>query len=171
MTVLIKRIFIFSLFAVLLTTLNSCGIYSFTGADTGNAETISIDYFQNYAPLAQPTLSQNFTETLRDKFIAQTNLNLVERNADLRITGSVTGYDTRPVAIQGNETAALNRLTITINVTYTNTLEQEKSFEKSFSRFADFESSVSLSSVQDQLEEEIGDQLAQDIFNESVINW
>ncbi len=155
--------------------LNSCVIgnsgYSFTGADIGNAETISIQMFPNYAALAGPTLSQNFTEALRDKFISQTNLNLIEKNGDLRIEGQITGYDVRPMAIQGNETAALNRLTIAISVQYVNTLEETKSFETSFSRFAEFESTVSLSTVQEQLETEIIEQLVQDIFNKSVINW
>jgi len=160
---------------LIIITLSACTIgkagYTFTGADTGNAKTISIAVFPSYAPLAQPTLSQRFTEKLRDKFISQTNLNLVDKNADLRIEGSITGYDTRPVAIQGNETAALNRLTITISVTYTNTLDDSKSFETTFSRFADFESSVSLSVVQDQLEDDINTQLVQDVFDKSVINW
>lgn len=163
------------LFLLVVSVFNSCVIgnsgYSFTGADIGNAQTISIQKFPNYAPLAGPTLSQNFTEALRDKFISQTNLNLIDKSGDLRIEGTITGYDVRPMAIQGNETAALNRLTITISVKYTNTLEETKSFETLFSRFAEFESTVSLSTVQEQLETEVIDQLVQDIFNKSVINW
>lgn len=162
-------------FFLLIVLVSSCTIgksgYTFTGADIGAAETISIQKFPNYAPLAGPTLSQNFTEALRDKFISQTNLNLVGKNGDLRIEGTITGYDVRPMAIQGNETAALNRLTITISVKYTNTLEEKKSFETSFSRFAEFQSTVSLSTVQEQLETEVTEQLVQDIFNKSVINW
>lgn len=170
-TILKSKVSALALFYCICISLTGCGIYSFTGADIGEAKTISIKQFPSYAPLAQPTLSQNFTETLRDKFISQTNLNLVDKGGDLRIEGTITGYETRPVSIQSNETAALNRLTITISVSYTNTLDDTKSFETSFTRFADFESTVSLSSVQDQLEEEINTQLVQDIFNKSVINW
>ena len=150
----------------------SCKInYGFTGGDTGNARSISISYFDNYAPLATPTLSETFTEELRDLFQAQTNLELVGNSGDLHFEGEVTGYRTAPIAVQGNETAALNRLTVTMKVRYVNTLDKAKNFESSFSRFADYDATADLSSVEDGLIEEIIDQLVQEIFNRSVGSW
>ena len=155
-----------------LLLIGSCKVkYSFTGIQVGSAETINIETFPNRAPLANPTLSQTFSESLRDIFLSQTNLTLVQKEGDMKLEGEVTGYKTAPVAIQGNETAALTRLTITISVRFTNNTEEEKNFESSFSRFADFESSQSFSAVEDQLVTEINEQLAQDILNKAAGNW
>lgn len=151
----------------------SCKVkYSFNGADVPEqAKTVSVGFFQNNAPLANPTLSQTFTESLRDIFISQTKLNLVPLNGDLQFEGSVTGYDIRPVAIQANETASLNRLTITVNVQYRNSFDEKKNFEQNFTRFADYSSTEQLSSVEEGLISEINKQLVQDIFDRSFGNW
>ena len=155
-----------------LTSLNSCGVYSFTGASISpEVKSVSIDYFPSYAPLAPANLPQTFTEALRELFISRTNLDLLNKNGDIRFEGYISGYQTRPVAIQGNETAAKNRLTINVSVTYTNTKEEAKSFEKTFSRFADFDAAQNLSDVEQTLIDEINEQLILDIFNEAVVNW
>lgn len=146
--------------------------YSFTGASISpDIKTVSIDYFPNYAPLAQPTLSQVFTERLRDYFLSQTNLQLVDEFGDLQFSGEIVDYQTRPLAIQQNETAALNRLTIKIKVKYVNTKDESQNFERTFERFEDYDSSQPLSNVEDQLISDINDQLVQDIFNASVGDW
>lgn len=144
--------------------------YSFTGSET-NAKTISIDFFANKASIIQPSLSQTFTEALRDKFVNQSKLELVNRNGELQMEGEIVGYSVSPVAIQGNETAALNRLTIKVNVRYTNTLDEKQSFEQTFSSYLDYASNVNLSSVEDQLIGEITDKLVEDIFNKALVNW
>ena len=168
-----KRLHIY-LLLIVSTFIWSCGnvSYTFTGASFDeDVKTISVAYFPNYAPLANPTLSQSFTEALKDIFINQTNLDLIQKNGDLQFEGSITGYRTSPIAITGNETAALNRLTITVKVKFTNTKDSERDFETTFSRFADYESSQSLAQVEDQLIEEINGQLTQDIFNKAASNW
>ena len=161
------------LFLFLTGIFSSCKVkYSFTGADIPQeAKTVSVGFFQNNAPLANPTLSQTFTESLRDIFISQTKLSLVVINADLQFEGSITGYDVRPVAIQANETASLNRLTITVNVIYKNTFDEKKNFEQNFTRFADYSSAEQLSTVEEGLISEINKQLVQDIFDRSFGNW
>lgn len=146
--------------------------YSFTGASIPeNVKTVSIKTFQNYAPLANPNYAQSFTEALKDIFLAQTNLALVGSNGDLQFDGEITNYQITSVAIQGNETAALNRLSITVNVKFVNTKDKLQSFETSFTRFSDFSSSQSLTTVEDELIKDINSQLTQDIFNRSVSNW
>ena len=151
----------------------SCKVnYSFTGASIAeDVKTVSVKTFQSYAPLANANLTQSFTEALKDVFISQTNLDLVTRNGDLQFEGAITGYAITSVAIQGNETAALNRLTVTVKVKFTNTKDSKQDFETSFSRFADFESSQNIASIEDELIKDINDQLTQDIFNKSVSNW
>lgn len=146
--------------------------YSFTGASIPeDVKTVSVKTFQSYAPLASANLSQSFTEALKDILISQTNLNLVSKGGDLNFEGSIVGYNVTSVAIQGNETAALNRLSITVKVTFTNTKDKEQDFETTFTRFADYESSQNLASVEDGLIKDINDQLTQDIFNRALSNW
>lgn len=156
-----------------LLTISSCSVnYSFTGASIAeDVKTVSVKTFPNHAPLANVTLSQTFTEALKDIFISQTNLNLVTQNGDLIFEGAITDYKISPEAIQGDETAALNRLSITVKVIFVNTKDETQNFETSFTRFAQYNSSQDLSAVEDGLIEEINTQLTQDIFNKSVSNW
>lgn len=155
------------LFLALL--INSCRV-SLSGGNYGEAKTISINFFPNQAALVQPTLSQSFTEDLRNFFQSQSPLGLVQRSGDLHIEGAITGYRVAPVGV-GNQTAQSNRLTITVNVIFTNTLDSTKDFETSFSRFADFPASQNLVSIETDLIREINQQLIQDIFNKALINW
>jgi outer membrane lipopolysaccharide assembly protein LptE/RlpB len=146
--------------------------YSFTGASVApEIKTVQIDYFPNRSSLIQPSLSQTFTEKLKDRFVSQTNLELVKNDGELVFEGAITNYIARPLAIQGNDQAALNRLTITVQVRYTNKKETDKSFESTFTRYADFSSSQNLASVEVRLIDEISEQLVNDIFNKSVVNW
>lgn len=96
---------------------------------------------------------------------------MVTDGGDLLLEGSITDYSTSPVAIQGNDQAALNRLTITIEVNYTNTSDENLSFETKFSRYADYSSTQPLTEVQEGLIEEITQMLIEDVFNKAVINW
>ncbi len=108
---------------------------------------------------------------MRDYFTSQANLIQIERGGDLTLEGTVTQYTVTPVAIQGNETAAMNRLTITVNVKFTNKTDVKQNWESIFSKYLDYSSSVNLQSVQDGLIKDIADQLVQDIFNKAVVNW
>jgi hypothetical protein len=170
-----KRVFSYCLLpiACCLFALSSCKInYSFSGASVSpDVKTVSIQYFKNSATLAKPTLAQSLTEALKDIFTSQTNLGIVAQNGDLNFTGEIVNYITAPVAIQSNDQAALNRLTITVNVKFTNAKDEKQNFETMFSRYADYSSSQTLSAVESQLITQINDQLVQDIFNKAMINW
>jgi len=158
---------------VVISILVSCTVnYCFTGASIPpEVKTINVKFFLNNASLVEPTLSQRLTDALRDKFVSETNLSLVNSGGDLILEGAITSYQTRPVAIQGDDQAALNRLTITVDVVYTNTFDEAMSYETSFSRYEDYASSQNLSDVQEQLIDEINLMLTEDIFNKAVINW
>ncbi|MFT3884925.1 MAG: LptE family protein [Flavobacteriales bacterium] len=135
------------------------------------AKTLSVTVFDARAPLCAPRSAQLLTETIRDLMQAQTPLDLVQRDGDVQYEGAVVGYDVQPVAIQANETAAMNRLTITVSVHYTNKLEPKASADISASRFADYPSSQSLTTVEAGLVQDISKQLAQDIFDKTLGNW
>jgi len=146
--------------------------YSFSGASVSpDVKTVSVQYFKNNASLAPATMSQSFTEALKDIFVTQTNLSVTQKTADLNFEGEIINYITAPVAIQSNDQAALNRLTITVNVKFTNTKDEKQNFETSFSRYADYSSSQSLTVVQNQLIDQINQQLVQDVFNKAMVNW
>lgn len=161
--------FLILLFSMLLTT--GCGIYTFTGKIPSDVKTISVAQFTNDAPMVVASLSQDFTEKLRDKYQSSTSLTLVSANGDWQVQGSIRNYQVTPLAITGNETAAQSRLTVGIDVTLTDTKHPENNWKQTFSQFADFPASSSLSAVETQLLEEITEKLVQDVFTRSVSNW
>ena len=129
-----KKIFHFS-FVVMLAFLSGCGMYSFSGASISpEVKTFSVQYFANRATLVQPTLSQAFTERIKDRFISQTSLRQVDRDGDIQFEGYISDYRAQPVAIQGTETAALNRLSISVLVKFTNPKDATQTFESTFTR-------------------------------------
>lgn len=162
----------FSVLFFLLLLFAGCKNYSFTGASVGpDVKTVSIAYFQNLAPLVQPTLSQTLTEKLKDKFIKQTTLTLVKSDGDLNFEGSIMDYSIRPSAISSGDNTALSRLTIGINVKFVNRKDEKMNFETRMEWFSDFPSSKSLQEEEDRLIREITDHLVEDIFTRSVVNW
>jgi hypothetical protein len=158
---------------VILLAFSQCKVnYSFTGASIPpDVQTIYIGHFVNNASLVEPTLSQRLTDAFKDKFSSETNLVLVNAEGDLILEGSIRDFRTQPVAIQTDDQAALNRLTITIEVSYENTVDEKMNFQSTFSRYADYSSSQSLTAVQEALIEEINTMLVEDVFNRAVVNW
>ena len=152
--------------AVTALVVHSCGIYSFTGTSIQpDVMTVSIPYFEYKALKVNPSLSNQITEALQEKFIRLTRLELVDDEGDLEIIGSVTGYDVKATAITASEQAAQNRLTVTVKVAFVNRKYPEESFdEKAFSAFADFDAMQQLDAVESTLCEEIVEKLCEDIF-------
>ena len=149
-----------------------CGIYSFSGASIpAEAKTVSVQYFPNQAQLINPTLSNDFTTALRDAIMNQTSLDMVETGGDLAFEGEITDYRTTPVAITAGQTAALNRLTITVNVRFVNIYDESKNFETKFTHYEDYPSEQELNSVQESLTSTIIEALVEDVFNKALVNW
>jgi hypothetical protein len=164
----LKHIILFTL----STTLVSCGIYSFTGADTGDANSFQVNFFQNNAELVEPGLDIDFTNALQDLIVNQTSLNLVNSSGDLIFEGEITEYRIAPTTATAQNTAAQNRLTVSVNVRYFNTKDEEKDFEQRFSFFFDYPANAQLTgSTKDEAFEVIFERLTQDIFNASLANW
>jgi len=152
--------------------LTSCGIYSFSGTSIQpDVKTITIPYFEYKALRVNPSLSNELTEAMKDKFRKMTKLEEVEVDGDLELVGEVTGYDVKAAAVTAQEVAAQNRLTVTVKVTFTNKKHHEDDFDKSFSAYADYDTTQSLDAVEASLCEEIIEKLCEDIFNASVAQW
>lgn len=159
----------------LLLVSGGCRIrYTLSGASIpADIETVSIDLFENNAPIVIPSLAQDFTERLRDKFLSRSSLRLIQSGGDLYFQGTITRYEVKPLALQGDNQAAQNRLTISMSVSLTCEKHNELAWEtpRTFSQFADFDAGTDLAAVQDLLIEEINDKLVQDIFNKAFGNW
>ena len=151
---------------------NGCNMYSFSGASISqDTKTIFIENILNGANLISPNLSNNLTEKLKTKCLNETHLIWNEDNPDIFFSGFIKNYQLEPVAIQNNEIAAKNRLTITISITYTNKLDDTQNFSKVFSHYADFDSNENFSDKEEELNNDIIEDLIEDIFNSSFINW
>jgi len=156
-----------------LVFIQACKIsYSFSGVNIDPAvQSYSVEYFPNRAPIVQAQLSQVFTDALMDKIQSNTNLDLSNQGGDVHFSGEITGYDTRPMAITGNEVAARTRLTISVRVKYSNAIQPELDFDSSFSRYEDFDASQNLVDVEGELIELIVENLIEDIFNKAFVSW
>lgn len=149
----------------------SCTVsYSFTSATTGSFKSYTIYDFTDRMR-KNPTLSDYLVEQMKDKFTRQTSLDYLDEGGELEFEGSIVGYDVKPIAIQTNDEAASNRLTITVKVKFTNNKDHDLDFDTEFSAYEDFSSDNNLSDVEDELVELIVVKIVDDIFNKSVANW
>ncbi|SEQ81479.1 LptE family protein [Pedobacter rhizosphaerae] len=158
---------------LIIAALSSCA-YSFGGASIpAEMKTVTVRIFENNAPLVVPTLSNQFTEAVKTRIRNQTRLSITPNEGQAVFEGRITGYDIKPIALQSNSmpTAAGNRLTITVAVKFTNTLDSKGSFEESFTRYYDFLNGASIQSLLPAAIENINKQLTEDIFNRAFAQW
>lgn len=159
---------------LLCLSFSSCGVkYGFTGGSIPeNMKTVNVQFFENIAPMVYQTLSQDFTEGLKERIRSQSRLSQVNGDADAMFEGFITGYDIAPVAIEANtDRAAMNRLTITVKVKYTNRLDEtgESNFEQSFTQHREF-----LPPIQGKEQPTIAEiikLLTEDVYNRAFANW
>ena len=159
----------FVLFIAII-SLQGCGPYSFTGVNT-TAESFQVNFFRNEAPIIEPDLDYDFTNALQDLILNQTTLQLVNRNADLIYEGEIVEYRVSPMSATADQTAAQNRLTISVNVRFYDTKNPEEDFERRFSFFYDYPAATQLITVKQAAHDEIFERITQDIFNETLANW
>ena len=160
------------LIIVLLSVLlASCGVYSFTGA-TIEGKSIYIHVLENKSRNIVPSLSANLSEKIKTRILSQTGLAPINNDdADYDLSGTITNYEVSVSGLQNNQTASLNRLNISVEIIFKNKKNEKANFTQSFNRFADFSATQTLQSVEQKLIEDIGNQLADDIFNKAFVNW
>lgn len=165
------RFFILSFLILTLFGISSCK-YSFTGISIpDNVKTFYVSPFDVEAPNAEPTISQTFSDALRDKIQIESRLNQSEVDPHCEFKGVITQFEVSSVAPQPGELTAFNRLDITVNVEFINHKDDTQSWKQSFPYFSDFASDVIFLDVQDDLIETINEQLVEDIFNKAFTNW
>jgi len=176
---MIRQLFVSIL---VLSALTACGVYSFTGANIpAGTNTISIQTFYDEVGTGPPNLSQLFTEQIRDYYQQNTSLTIVPSEGDLQVEGSIVGYRLTPMAprasgsqnFEDTDMAALQRLTITVKVTYLSTQDDSFDFEgQNFSFYIDYDpEKQDFNSIEASLVDEIYEAIILDIFNATVANW
>ena len=160
------------LVAIIALSFNSCSVYNFTGTGKIDAKTFQVNYFQNNADLIEPGIERTFTLELQDIIQNQTNLNLVNSGGDLTYEGEIVEYRISPMTATADQRAAQNRLTITVNVRFSNKNKDADDFEKRFSFYYDYDGNTQLiGSKLTAALDEIFERITQDIFNESLAKW
>ena len=96
---------------------------------------------------------------------------MTNNSSDLIFYGEITQYEIQPVSIQDNEIAAQNRLTISEKISYINNLDTSLNFEKIFTDYVDFDSNSVLSEIEEELSSTVVNNLIEDIFNNTFMNW
>ncbi len=146
--------------------------YSLSGASIPpDAKTFSVAYFPNNAPMVAPILSATLTDELTQRFASRTNLTQVPEGGDFAFEGEIVGYTSTTSSVASGDYALQNRLTITVKVKFTNAIDDKMSFNRTFSAYADYDSTKLLTEVEGALIAEIVEQLVTDIFMASASNW
>jgi hypothetical protein len=158
------------LFIIFCTVISGC--YGFKGISIPpEINTFFVDDFENRAPSAPGAIEQTFAEALRTKVRNESKLRLTDQNADIIFSGAINRFNISSEAPQEGNTIAFNRLTISVNIEYKNSQNEEDSWTQSFSFFRDFDSNADFQSLQDEFVDEIFVQITEDIFNRAFTNW
>ena len=163
-----------SLLVVTLVVGISCTVsYKFNGGNINydKVKTISIADFPIKTDYVYAPLGTKLNEDLKDIFLRQTRLKLVNNNADLQIDGEITGYNQYNQAVSADGYSSETKLTITVNVRFVNNTNHEQDFEQQFSAFRVYDSRELLTAVQDGLIAEMTKEITDQIFNATVANW
>lgn len=162
--------------ALLLALMVSCkvslGLAPITSIDYNKVKTMQIVDFQNRAEYVYAPLATTLNDKMKDLFMQQTRLRLVENNGDIVISGEITGYNQYNEAIDASGYSSKVRLTLTVSVSYTNNSNHKDDFEnRTFTAFQTYDATQLLTSVQDQLIEVMVKDISEQIFNATVASW
>lgn len=171
---LYRRIKQYGLCLLTLLTLLSCSVsYKFNGAsiDYTKTKTIQIADFPNRASYVWGPMASMFNEELKDEFANNTRLTQVKRDGDLKIEGEITQYQQRNKSVTSDGYSAQTELSMTVNVRFTNRTNHDEDFEQQFTSTSTYETTQSLTSVQEDLVTEMIEDIVEQIFNATVANW
>ena len=174
---MIRNKLIYTITILFFIGLKSCGIYSFTGASIPpGVTTFQVNFFENQAgnrpgSTVEPGLDNDFTNALQDIIMNQTNLNLVSKDGQLIYEGEITEYSVTPMTATSQNTAAQNRLKMSVALRYFNSKNEDDNLKKTYSFFYDFPADLQVYDVIDSAHKEIFDRITQDIFNDTLAKW
>lgn len=163
---------------IILSLFHQC--YSFTGSSLTEEKTVQINEFPNNAALVNPTLSQQFSTDIQNRFVQRTTLKGTKENPDILIEGEITDYSITPTTISSNTQTTTtggviqesqNKLTITVKVHYENKIHADSSFDRTYSDEAVFNSNLSQSDIEASQVKIVTERIINKIFNDIVANW
>lgn len=150
----------------------SLGLAPISSIDYSKVHTMQIVDFQNHADYVYGPLATALNDQMKDLFMRQTRLSLVNNNGDIVIEGEITGYNQFNEAIDASGYSSKVRLTLTVSVSFTNNTNHDEDFEnRTFTAFQTYDASQLLTAVQDQLIEVMVKDISEQIFNSTVANW
>ena len=151
-----------------------CLRYSFTGVSIpDNVSTIYIPFFPDNSGSGLADLSEQLNNALINRFVNQTRLRLVssEDQADIILSGSITGYSNQPFSVSGNQTASLNRVQVSVSATFLYTNDEQPLWARQFSGQSEYDPGVDPLDGESVAASESMDRIAQNMFNDSVGRW
>ena len=154
--------------------LSACSVsYKFNGAsiDYTKTKTIQIAEFPIRSSYVWGPMGPMFNNELKDQFANHTRLSQVKRNGDLKIEGEITQYQQRNKSVSAEGYSAQTELSITVNVRFTNNVNHNEDFERTFTAAQSYETTRSLNSVQEELVSQMCKDICEQIFNATVANW
>lgn len=154
--------------------MTACSVsYKFNGAsiDYTKTKTIQIAEFPIRSAYVWGPMGNIFNNKLKDVYNDHTKLIQVKRNGDLKIEGEITNYTQRNKSVSSEGYSAQTELSMTVTVRFKNNQNHSEDFEKQFTAAKSYETTLSLSSVQEQLVTEMVDEIVDQIFNATVANW
>lgn len=154
--------------------LSACSVsYKFNGAsiDYSKVKSIQIAEFPLRTAYVWGPMGPMFNNQLKDQFASHTKLQQVKRNGDLKLEGEITQYTQRNKSVSAEGYSAQTELSMTVNVRFTNNTNHSEDFERQFTASQTYETTVSLSSVQEELVTLMVKDLCDQIFNAAVANW
>ena len=169
-----KNNYLYSLLCTLLLSLTACKScsYSLSGINIpADVNTFSVQYFNNQASYVNPSLSQKFTEQMKDKFLRETSLTLIGQDGDFKLSGSIVDYRTESVASDPNTGSSKNRFIMTVRVVFECPKHPEMNFTENISKFQEFNATETFQSIEASLSEQVSTQIIQEVFNKVALKW
>lgn len=158
------------LLALVTSLMSAC--YTFRGASLDpSLKTIQIQNFAFQTAGGPANLSLTFNEKLKEYFQRNTSLKMTNTNPDLIFEGAITAFDVEAQAPTSSDKGGLNRLTIKVQVKFTNAKDENKNFDQEFSFYQDFPQTQTITAAQGVLIPKILDQIVLDIFNKTAGEW
>ena len=154
--------------------LHGCSVsYKFNGASINydKVKTIQIAQFPIRSSYVWGPMEAIFNNMLKDEFADHTKLIQVKRNGDLKLEGEITNYSQRNKSVSAEGYSAQTELSITVNVRFTNNTNHAEDFEQQFTATQTYETTQSLSSVQEELVTQMCEDITGQIFNATMAQW
>lgn len=160
---------------LILLAAGGCFRYSMTGTSIpSDVSSIYIPFFPDQSDSGLGNLSDQLNEALVDRFVNNTRLQLANsrENADAVLDGSIVTYNNRPFTVGGDDEASENRVSITVQATFTYADEDTPVWQsKRFQNNSNYDPGANPIEGENNAAEAALRKISDNIFNEAVGQW